>query len=279
MNPIKLPEHYNYIEAFLTYDCNMSCDYCLNRFQELTSPRPLTAKDWVRALARIFPSADLPITIGGGEPTIYPGFYEVMDSIPNGTVDLLTNGTFDVKEFKKRLRPSKFRNNTKYASIRFSLHFSSNLKLVLNNIVELKKSGYHVGMWCTDHPDITSLMLKVRDICSDFEIDFRIKEFLGYHKGKLYGRYKYPNAIGRSYTSTILCKPSEMLIAPDGKVFRCHRDLYAYEFAIGDMLGKVRFPEWGECREYGNCHPCDIKMKYNRFQEYGHCPVEIKKSM
>ena len=279
MKPIKIPEHYNYIEAYLTYDCNMSCDYCLNRFQALTCPRPLTTRNWIRALARIFPSADLPITLGGGEPTQYPGFYDVVDSIPNGTVDLLTNGTFDCQEFMNRIDPAKFRKNEKYASIRVSLHPTTSIKLVMNNIINLKKNGYSVGMWSTDHPEMTTLMLRVKDICSDYEIDFRVKEFLGYYKGKLYGRYKYPNAIGQSYTSTVQCKASELLIAPDGKVFRCHGDLYEYRSPIGDMLGDVNFHEFLECPEYGKCHPCDVKLKYDRHQVYGHCPVEIKKSM
>lgn len=277
MTPIKLPEYYNYIEAYLTYDCNMNCSYCLNRYQDLTCPRPLRTKDWIRALARIIPNSDLPITLGGGEPTVYPGFYEVVDTIPNGTVDLLTNGTFDAKEFMDRINPGKFKRNTKYASIRVSLHPTTNIKLVMNNMIELKKNGYSIGMWCTDHPEMTNLMLRVRDICNDYEIDFRVKEFLGYYKNKLYGRYKYPSALGRSYTSAVMCKPSELLISPDGKVFRCHRDLYNYQNPIGDMLKNIDFPEFLECGEYGQCHPCDVKLKYDRHQVYGHCPVEIKK--
>jgi hypothetical protein len=29
------------------------------------------------------------------------------------------------------------------------------------------------------------------------------------------------------------------------------------------------------CYNFGDCNPCDVKIKTNRFQEYGHTSVEI----
>jgi len=277
MKKIELPKHYNYIEAYLTYDCNMSCDYCLNRFYALTCPRPLNTKDWIKVLSRIPATKKLPITLGGGEPTVHPGFYEIVNSIPDGNVDLLTNGTFDSDEFMSKIKPSKFDRNAKYASIRVSLHPTTDVGMMLRTVIALNKHGYSVGIWSTDHPTMTGLMLKVKDICDDYKIDFRVKEFLGFYKHKLYGRYKYPGAIARGYTSNVICKPSELLLSPDGKVFRCHSDLYKYNTPIGDMLGTVKLTDdFYPCPNFGDCHPCDVKLKYNRFQQYGHCPVEIK---
>jgi len=31
-----------------------------------------------------------------------------------------------------------------------------------------------------------------------------------------------------------------------------------------------------ECSKYGQCHPCDVKVKTNFKQELGHTSVEIK---
>ncbi len=279
MKPIILPKHYNYIEAYLTYDCNMACTYCLNHFLPLTCPVPLTTDLWIKALGRLNPTRDLPITLGGGEPTMHPGFYKIVDSIPDGRVDLLTNGAFVCQEFMENVSPKKFSRGARYASIRISLHPTTDLKLLYNNLTILRSNGYSVGLWSTDHPTMTRTLLHARDFCVDYQIDFRVKEFLGYYKGKLYGRYKYPDAIGRGYTSTVKCNPSELLIASNGVVFKCHADLYAYRNPIGDMSKTVTFSKFMECSEYGNCHPCDIKLKYNRFQEYGHCSVEVKKSL
>ncbi len=279
MKQIIIPKHYNYIEAYLTYDCNMSCAYCLNNFNSLTTPKPLTTTKWKEVLGRLSPTKDLPITLGGGEPTMHPGFYDIVDSLIDGTVDLLTNGTFNCTEFMDRVSPKKFNRNAKYASIRFSLHPTTNLKLMFNNLIDLNRSGYSVGLWSTDHPEMTKYMLEAQDVCAEHKTDFRVKEFLGYYRGKLYGRYRYPDAIGRTYTSTVMCKTSDLLIAPDGQVFRCHADLYEHRNSMGDMLNEVEFTEFTECPEYGNCHPCDVKLKYNRFQEYGHCSVQVKKSL
>ncbi len=30
-----------------------------------------------------------------------------------------------------------------------------------------------------------------------------------------------------------------------------------------------------ECDVFGHCNPCDVKLKTNRFQEFGHTSVEI----
>ena len=69
-----------------------------------------------------------------------------------------------------------------------------------------------------------------------------------------------------------------LIIGPDGHVFRCHADLYEGREAIGHLLDKeVPLPgEFRECGFFGFCNPCDIKVKTNRFQEFGHTSVEIR---
>ena len=77
---LKLPESLNYIAVFLTLDCNLKCAYCINGEDLAQDRRPfgrpettLTPEQWVRGLARIPYRADLPITLQGGEPTVYRG--------------------------------------------------------------------------------------------------------------------------------------------------------------------------------------------------------------
>ena len=108
-------------------------------------------------------------------------------------------------------------------------------------------------------------------------IDFRTKEFLGELRGKVYGTYKYQAGLNGN-PKKALCRTTELLIAPDMSVYRCHADLYNQRNPLGHLLDpefriedKPRTCEW-----FGLCNPCDIKTKFDRFQEMGHCAVEVK---
>ena len=74
------------------------------------------------------------------------------------------------------------------------------------------------------------------------------------------------------------CRNKELLVAPDGSCFRCHRDLYTNETSIGNIT-KDDFTIkdiFRVCSNFGDCSPCDVKLKTNRFLEMGSCSVEIK---
>ena len=115
------------------------------------------------------------------------------------------------------------------------------------------------------------------EMCMGKGIDFRLKEFLGWHDGKLYGSYRYEDACkGIASDKNHLCKTSELLIAPDGNIFNCHAHLYKSNNSIGNIDNFVLKEVYRPCEEYGTCNPCDVKVKTNRFQEYGHTSVDIK---
>jgi hypothetical protein len=90
---------------------------------------------------------------------------------------------------------------------------------------------------------------------------------------------RYPEAVNAKMLRDCECRTTELLIDPAGYVFRCHSDLYANRFALGHILD-AQPPEllgkWVPCAVYGKCNSCDIKVKNNRFQEYGHSSVEIR---
>ena len=74
----------------------------------------MPAADWIRGLNRIETVEDRPITLTGGEPTLYKGLYVVLDGIdPMITVDLLTNGAFDVEEFMRKIPPGRMKRDAK----------------------------------------------------------------------------------------------------------------------------------------------------------------------
>lgn len=268
MKPIILPTAYNYIGIFLTLRCNLNCSYCLNRQGRFVMPTEMTGADWITGLSRIETREDLPITLQGGEPTIHKDFYDIASSLNEKRLDLLTNGKFNRQIFMGRIYYDIFKRKAPYASIRFSYHKDLNEEHLMDKIGIMQSEGYSVGVWGLDHVDNTEM----KNFCKANNVDFRIKQFLD----KEHGTYKYPDAINGEL-KTVMCKPSELLINPSGKIYRCHADLYAERNHIGHILDdEINFPDYLACDYYGECNPCDVKLKTNRLQENGHCSVIIK---
>ena len=267
---IKIPKSYNYISAFLTFACNFKCHYCINKYNGLYRYKQMPVQDWIEGLNRIETRRDLPITLTGGEPTLYPDFYILVRNVYKH-LDLLTNGNFDTDDFMRIIGFDKFARNAPYASIRFSYHPNyTNILKLLRKVYRLHREGYSVGVWAVGDSVRNNTLQKLFRL---FNIDFRIKEYLS----KNSGTYKYAGGLDGK-RKKCLCKPSELLIAPDGRLFRCHYDLYHGVNSYGHLLDKdIKLPEdYLPCDNYGLCNPCDLKLKFDRFQQEGHCSVEIK---
>lgn len=269
---------YNLETESQTYIANGLCVHnCINKFEKLDSVPELSTDGWARGLSRIVTREDLPITIGGGEPTIYAGFDTLVRRLQyrGKHMDLLTNGMFDLDEFCSLISPDAFKRKSKYANIRFSFHADTNPDLLASKAHILKGRGYSVGIWGLDTQTMFNKNREMKKLCNSLRVDFRLKDFLSHDwDSKI---YKYPGATACLSRRTVMCKPSELLINPAGYMFRCHRDMYANEYPLGHILDKkVSFPQYLKCENYGHCSPCDIKIKYNRFQQWGHCSVRIK---
>jgi uncharacterized Fe-S radical SAM superfamily protein PflX len=281
MNKIELPEHYNYIAAFLSLSCNLSCSYCINHLSGLNQKRKhLNAKEWAEGLNRLSTKTDLPITLQGGEPSIHPGFYEIINSIDKNTrIDILTNLQFDPHKFMSLIPSKRLDRSLPYPAIRVSYHPET---MELNEVVAkaklLHESGYSIGLFSVDHPNSKEDILKAQELCDKEGILFKTKELLDVHEGKVHGTYFYQDSCFSKTLKKCQCKTSELLLSPEGDVYRCHHDLYKKILPIGHILDPDFQIEdkFRECTFYGNCNPCDVKLKNNRYQEFGHCSVEIK---
>jgi len=276
-----LPETYNYIACFLTLSCNIGCPYCINRFgsERRFTRSQMRGEQWVRALNSLVNLRDLPVTLQGGEPSLHPDFLYIINHIERRIpIDILTNLTFDVDAFMRAVDPARLRREAPYPSIRASYHPGvMDLDELVLKVSRMARAGFSIGVFCVDHPGSREEIAAAAQKCSAAGIDFRTKEFLGYHNGILYGTYRYPHAAGASSYKRCRCLTSELLIGPGGSVFRCHRDLYANTGALGHILDedfKIR-PAFIPCSHYGDCNPCDVKIKTNRHQVYGHTSVEI----
>lgn len=277
---IALPAGYNYIAAFLTLDCTLSCSYCINRFPGAWKTGVMMdGRRWIAALDRLCPGPDLPVTLQGGEPTLHPDFYFIVRGLRKDlSLDMLTNLEFDIDEFIERIDPARMRRDAPYASIRASYHPETmDLGATVAKVSRLCRAGFSAGLWMLDHPAYGRELAAAREACGQAGIDFRVKEFLGSYNGKMYGTYRYPGAFAGGAGKTVQCRTTELIIGPDGSVYRCHSDLYAGRPPIGSILDAKFCPDgrFRECRSFGACNPCDIKIKTDRFQRSGHTSVEI----
>ena len=280
MSTVAVPEDVSYIAVFLTFRCNFGCSYCINHHRTLKKRKEMTVDQWIKGLNRLIVNKDrmVPITLQGGEPTVYKGFYDLVDALnPDFYLDLLTNLSFDEEAFMRRIAPQRLRRDVPYASIRASYHHEmSNPEELFSKAARMQDKGYSVGIFAVEHPE--NNFSPIREQAAAMGLDFRTKEFLGTYKNKLYGHYKYPDAVAGRVTKTVQCRTTELLIAPDGYIHRCHSDLYSGINPVAHLLDDpldIAFP-FRECRRYGLCNPCDIKVKNNRFQQFGHCSVTIK---
>ncbi len=279
MKEITVPNDLTYISAFLTFRCNFNCDYCINKQGALRPRTELTANQWIEGLNRVNIDQALmvPITLTGGEPSKHKGFIPIIKGLRQDFyIDILTNFDFDIKEFMKEIPHDRLKRDVPYASIRVSYHHEqSDIKELLSDICRLQLANYSVGLFAVDHPDMN--FSSIKKLCEQLGIDFRMKEFLGIWQNVLWGEYKYPDAIVGG-PKKVQCRSTEVLIAPDGNIHKCHRDLYAGEYPVGNILDEdleIEF-KFRECGNYGNCNYCDQKIKNNRFQEFGTCSIEIK---
>jgi MoaA/NifB/PqqE/SkfB family radical SAM enzyme len=286
LKKIKIPEEYNYIGAFLTFSCNLTCSYCINLNESGSTRKSILQKsmsgaDWVRALNRLeIKRDDLPITLQGGEPTVHKDFLKIVQGVNEGTkLDLLTNMVFDIDKFIAKVNPKKFTREAKYAAIRVSYHPGQNdIKDLIAKTKKMAKAGIYVGIYSVMVPQNKDHIEEVKKRCLDEGIDFRVKEYLGFDGQKWHGTYKYPEAISQKVQKYCECKTTELIISPSGHVFRCHSDLYENRTPIGHILD----PDFDidqiyrPCYVFGHCNPCDIKVKTNRHQIFGHTSVDIK---
>lgn len=285
MEKIILPKEFNYCAVFLTLSCQLKCSYCINIMGDYDRRKihhgrpPMSAQDWITALNRIEASDDLPITLQGGEPTVHPDFYAIVNGV-NRPMDLLTNCQFKIDEFISKVSPDKFRRNAPYASIRVSYHPEQmELQDTVDRVSKLASLGYQIGVWSVLVPEWKEHIggdAKKRFL--EAGIDFRVKELRDGGVEHGHGTYKYEGAVGADVFKTCECRTTELLVAPDGSVHRCHSDVYKLRKGIGHILDE-EFQldrKFRICHVFGDCSGCDIAITNNRHQKPGWTSVEIE---
>lgn len=276
-----LPSTYNYIGAFLTFRCPFHCSFCINRFHGNTvmQYKEIPGRDWLAFFDKL-ETRNVPITLQGGEPGLHPDFIELVSELSRTRpVDILTNLAFNLKAFIERVDPARLNREAPYAPIRISYHPRQfTLQMVVRRALTLRNAGFRVGIYGVTHPDQLEDIEEARKICADLGLDFRTKPFLGRHEGRLYGDYAFPGACDGQPSHVCECAPSELLLAPDGSIHRCHHHLYEKLPPLARISGPriALSDKFKPCSYYGACNPCDIKVKNNRFQQFGHVSARIR---
>jgi len=274
-----ISKQFNYAEVFLTLRCNLGCSYCINEYDGVKRNRKeLSVKQWAKAINKF--DWGIPITLGGGEPTLHRDFFKLLKRInPEINLELLTNLTFDANEFIKKTNPERFTQKEKaYKSIRASYHPEKHdpVELVSNARV-LQDAGFKIGIFGLNHPKSMKANMNMAELCREKGIYFFIKDFLGEINNHKFGFLKYPDAINGK-RKQVLCRTKDILIGPEGNVYKCHRDLYHDKHKLGNITEDFDFKyRFRKCLDYGLCNPCDVKARTNRFLQMGDCNVEIAK--
>ncbi len=290
LSSLQLPATLNYIGVFMTLECNLNCSYCINDPEQLgrrnslfpikskSVRKGLTPDEWIIALQRIPFSPDLPITLQGGEPTLYwggKGLGLILAEVPH-YFDLLTNFAFQPEVLALNLngQQAKFQRAAPYPSIRVSYHADEMNRTwkgrgfaeLVDRCVALGNYGFrvspikaesNVGIYMVEHPD--NVVTPEMKAAYEGRVPFETKEFLGVHEGVLYGHYLYPfstDLIARGIHPTTLaceCRTTELLIDPMGFIWGCHYYLYegwshggpVAEFAAIEAEG-FRYAEHGK---------------------------------
>ncbi len=287
LKQIKPLEHHNYVAFFMTLACNLRCSYCINlhdggsRYNK-ANRKHMDADDWIKAANRLVLRDDLPLSLQGGEATLYKGFYRFVNEVKEEVqMDLLTNMMFDVDKFIKNVPTWRFKREAPYAAIRVSYHPGQNdIDDLIKKTFKLQDAGFRIGIYGIEHPSILDHIMETKELCLKLGIDFRTKEFLGEWEGKLYGTFKYDGAIHGNEMKYSECMTSEIIVDPAGYVYKCHSDLYngrnPFAHILDEDFDAKKVEEFRPCNFYGDCNPCDVKVKTNRFQVFGHTSVEMK---
>lgn len=290
MQSVRLPSDYDYVAVYLTDRCPLRCEYCITEHNDTRfitgtdAAKRLKPEEWATALNRLVLPEGVPVTLQGGEPFVYPGIWELLDQIEQ-PIDILTAlpRLASPDKFRK-LKPATLKRLNRgavYPNVRVSYHVGQNQIEDLIERVKPLEEFFAIGIYAVDHPKNKAEVERARELCARANVFFKTKEFLGFHEGKLYGTYKYPEAAGGKRTGQkVNCKNSVLILGPDGNAYRCHSDLYHKR--VGDAFGNVLDAgfqvedKFRPCAQFGLCSECDVKVKTNHNQQFGYTSVTIE---
>jgi len=167
---------YNQMEAIklkrdepmmITWDtgrrCNFDCSYCdLSRHDTFSALTPfkklMDTYKFIQEYTFLYDQPNANIAFTGGEPTINPDFWKLIDNIENFTLGLTTNGTFAPKKIDTIIN--------KFVAATISWHSEIDETLrdrAVNNAIDMHNAGFKVRVNIMLHTDRWDICIKAHD--------------------------------------------------------------------------------------------------------------------
>lgn len=232
------------LKLHLTFRCNYKCSYCTIPQLEMPKYKELSAKEWYTNINRIKKT----VVLTGGEPTLYPEIYELINNIDKDiSISLFSNLTFDIKEFAKNVKRD--------VGFYFSFHpEGGDLKEFEDKILEMK-SHKHLSKFSVHSPLRRKIVKEWKPKFNQLRkrgVDIRIDQNFNDIKRKL--------SSGRG--NEVLCERESFLFAPDGSRFMCVKHMMENKYNVGNISDKEKLipkiQQW--CHLYPDCNVCDFMM-------------------
>ncbi|MCX5713496.1 MAG: radical SAM protein [Candidatus Omnitrophica bacterium] len=246
----------NTIQFFWQIDkeCNFNCLYCKTRDKE-SQPSSHSCggqNDLKFTWRRIYERYGLSeITIMGGEPALYPHFFEIAEHISKyHTLIIHTNLSLGFTDFCTL--------NERRVSFKIGVHPNQHNEMdILDKAVILQKKGFAAILYCLAYPPHLNFITALNKQCLERGLTLRISAFWGRYQEKLYpqdytddeiemlkpylgDRYHICYNLNGESPKGKLCNAGykRVFINPRGEVFRCRYDM---DQKMGDITQDVRF--------------------------------------
>lgn len=258
------------IQLFITFRCSGNCPYCIQGPMERNAYKEVSSDKWIDFIRRH--EQGTKIGLIGGEPTLYGGFKDIVEACSE---DYLITVTTNLKGplFNKF---DEFLEWARQYRVRWNMSFHPSVLKVsdfINKVTNMRLNGlwvdqvasvdckdmeqYHkelcdanIGFWLQTDTSIDSegVLHPTREELNRFGSgEARIND---------HARYSYL-CDGVNKRVSVFCTTKKLLINPEGEVFRCHRDIYARENALGNIFDNSVVPNY-LCYNLGTCNPCDF---------------------
>ena len=147
--------------------CNFDCTYCDITRHDLTSPLTSLKElrstyQFIKDYTKIYKQPNANIAFTGGEPTINPAFWQLVNEIEDFTLGLTTNGTFAPKHLETI--------QDRFVAATISWHAEIDPKLrdrALNNAIEMHRNGFNVRVNVMMHTDYWNECVLAHDTLVD----------------------------------------------------------------------------------------------------------------
>jgi len=286
--PLTYPPYRVFWTWDMLYSCNYTCAYCniirgrVNCNPEQTKHKIVELKVLKDIWDRIFELYDsCAIRLTGGEPSIYPGFMQLVSFLTEKhVVNINTNLSFDIYKFMEKVP---------HQNVCLNVSFHPEFITIEDLMVKLRvllKNGYGCSVCCVGYPPFLKDMERYKEILAhddipyNLSISFNISPFMGNYEGR-----NFPNDYNENERSVLrkiandpcvkddtnkewlnfrmneekrkdkMCRMGQTyaVILPNGDVKRC---CSPFTKKIGNIFEK-------DFKIFDSAMPCDIDEKWN----------------